>query len=362
MGKLIDKHFVGVEIEAEDRDKFLMSDATDKYWRVEDDGSLRNGGLELVFREPYTGDDAVVALSAAEKSLAKCSFTDRCGLHVHVDCRKLRSSETTSFVLTYLLFEAAVFPLCGEGRETSNFAVPVYTNKELQAALGEGITPQAAQHMGRHGGRYSALNLESLGRYGSLEFRAMRGTADASAILDWIEVLLSLKEFAVTRPDFADLVRRSSDRLPEELFSEVFSNDLAEKIFQACGGQFLHRLMLGARSVQYVLHCKKQAGVPDLLLSRCNFESKADQPRVTEDQWIDQLDVSPTTEERDDDEFPLFDAWIAREHGTVNAYFDADRATRELMREQYNRARSAHRVRQQTVGHFQIRIPDDLAG
>lgn len=362
MDKLIDKHFVGVEIEAEDRQHFNMTQLTDRYWRVEDDGSLRNGGLELVFREPYSGKDTAAALEAAEKSLAKCSFTDRCGLHVHVDCRKLKTSEVTSFVLTYLLFEAAIFPLCGEGRETSNFAVPVYTNKELQSALGEGVAPKSAQDMGRHGGRYSALNLESLGRYGSLEFRAMRGTASSSAILDWIKVLLSLKEFALTRPDFADLVRRSSDRLPEELFNEVFSNDLAEKIFQACGGQFLQRLMIGARAVQYVLHGKKQSGVPELLLSRCKFERKARDPQ-DEGQWTAQYNRHAPQPEpvAGEDDFPPFHTWIAREYGNVNAYVNAPLETRQQIREAYHRDRARHRVLHQIGGNFNIRI-DDLAG
>src|SRR3546814_4523614 len=40
------------------------------------------------------------------------------------------------------------------------------------------------------------MNVKALGDYGSLEFRAMRGTRDMDLIYSWAETLLNLREFA----------------------------------------------------------------------------------------------------------------------------------------------------------------------
>jgi hypothetical protein len=42
------------------------------------------------------------------------------------------------------------------------------------------------------------MNVKALGTYGSLEFRAMRGTRDLDLIYKWAEVLLNLREVAKT--------------------------------------------------------------------------------------------------------------------------------------------------------------------
>lgn len=266
MSKLLDDNYVGVEIEFENRGALKNTEAMSKYWRFEDDGSLRNGGMEIVFREPYKGDTVKAALYDAEKGTAKCLFTYRCGLHVHIDCRDLTTAQLRSFVLLYILFEPILLPLCGEGREESNFAVPVGSNSALMAALGGRVSIERLAGAGRDDyGRYSALNLQAYARYGSLEFRSMQGTGNAKDILNWIEILLSIKDFARKRPKLVELLRGASDNAPHELLGQVFEGDLVELMFQACGAQFHQRLIQGARNLQYVLHSRKTASTNELL-------------------------------------------------------------------------------------------------
>lgn len=280
--KHLDSTMIGVEIEFERGDRFSSSSKFNQFWRMEGDGSLRNEGREIVFREPFSGDNARTALALAEKSTAKCAFTDRCGLHVHIDCRDLKPSEVNSVILTYLLFEPVIFPVCGAGRENSNFSVPLWTNKQLLRDLGSGAHINRLSN--RVGGedRYAALNLGSYERMGSLEFRAMRGTGNAKLIEDWAEILLSIRAYGRTRPDFREMIKRSSEAMPEQLFSEVFNDDLCDTIFRACGSSFLERLLQGARTLQYVLHSKK----PDVcskLLERCKLRPPGEPEAAVDD-------------------------------------------------------------------------------
>lgn len=266
MSKLLDNNYVGVEIEFENRAALKNTDTMSKYWRFEEDGSLRNGGMEIVFREPFKGDTVKAALYNAEEATAECLFTYRCGLHVHIDCRDLTAAQLRSFVMLYILFEPILLPLCGEGREESNFAVPVGSNYALMAALGGRMSIERLAGIGRDDfGRYSALNLQAYASYGSLEFRSMQGTGDAKDILNWIEILLSIKDFARKRPKLVELLRGASDNAPHELLGQVFEGDLVELMFQACGAQFHQRLIQGARNLQYVLHSRKTASTNKLL-------------------------------------------------------------------------------------------------
>lgn len=262
----LDDNYVGVEIEMENRARFVPSDVFDKYWRREEDGSLRNGGMEVVFRNPYKGKDVVEALTAAEKATAKCIFSFRCGLHVHIDCRDLTSAQLRSFVMLYVLFEPVIMPLCGDGREESNFCVPVGYNTGLLDALGSRASIQSIAGRGRDDfGRYSALNLQAFLRYGSLEFRAMQGTGNAQEILDWINILLCLKEYGKTRPKLREMLVGASDGAPHELMGAVFDQELSEKIFSVAGAEFNTRLVQGARNLQYVLHTRKNTSINALL-------------------------------------------------------------------------------------------------
>jgi len=44
--------------------------------------------------------------------------------------------------------------------------------------------------------KYAAINMSCLGRFGSIEFRSMRGTVDDAVLLPWFEVLVNLREYA----------------------------------------------------------------------------------------------------------------------------------------------------------------------
>jgi hypothetical protein len=45
--------------------------------------------------------------------------------------------------------------------------------------------------------RYAALNLAALTKYGSLEFRAMRGNLDVNVLHTWVSALIQLRNYAM---------------------------------------------------------------------------------------------------------------------------------------------------------------------
>src|SRR5690606_37909972 len=69
---------VGVEIEYEHSGLAQFPEsAAANLWRRHEDGSLRDGGAELVFRAPLSGGRVVDAISYAELALKRCRFSTR---------------------------------------------------------------------------------------------------------------------------------------------------------------------------------------------------------------------------------------------------------------------------------------------
>ena len=80
--------------------------------------------------------------------------------------------------------------------------------------------------------RYSSMNVCSLRRYGSLEFRAMRGTRDLSLIGDWAEMLVGIRDAAVKFESAKQVVEFLIEDGAES-FLEVFLGQYKDKL---CNG------------------------------------------------------------------------------------------------------------------------------
>src|SRR3972149_6708240 len=93
----------GIEVEAEGIDiprnsKKLPQFYKDlTFWSVKEDGSLRNGGKEFIFKQPLGGTDIVRALEQLEKKIKEHDInpdmTHRTSLHLHIDVRNMTIEE-----------------------------------------------------------------------------------------------------------------------------------------------------------------------------------------------------------------------------------------------------------------------------
>lgn len=188
---------LGIEIEVEGR---RLPDAP-KHWKREHDGSLRGPeNAEYVFTKPLTKNVARIALGyldkAYEDNKSDVHDTVRAGVHVHVNVQHLNIIELYSMMTTYLILEPLLIKHCGEGREGNLFCLRATDAKFTLYALKVAARSKAFRHLVSDNLRYASMNVKALGTYGSLEFRAMRGTRDLKRVGDWAEMLLGLREKA----------------------------------------------------------------------------------------------------------------------------------------------------------------------
>lgn len=191
--------YIGIEIEAENV-PFLLEDVSQKllYWGLEIDGSLRNFGAEFITRK-LRGKDIILALSELEETLNKYKITPeysaRTSVHVHVDCRYMVFNQLRSLTLLYAIYEPLLFAYVGLGRDKSNYCVPYYSNPRGLWNLSRMFSSTKAEEViirdiVKQGVRYEAMNIKSLEKHGTLEFRHHFGTHDKDVLLPWIRALL----------------------------------------------------------------------------------------------------------------------------------------------------------------------------
>lgn len=201
--------FIGIEVEVEgvkNRNGISILNPT---WRLLPDGSLRNYGLEFV-SVPIRGESIYRSLVLLDNWLAKTnkiSFSERTSIHVHMNVRRLTLEQLFVLVLTYLISEKVLFKFIessGFTRENNIFCTPVTDSKYylhldslFQSWEQKNYSTWLAS-LRNFWRKYTAFNLLPLVAKGTIEFRHMGGTLDLPILMNWINLILSLKKYCYT--------------------------------------------------------------------------------------------------------------------------------------------------------------------
>jgi hypothetical protein len=191
---VVDKNtYLGIEVEVENVQTYRRASP---YWTVKEDGSLRNHGREFVTPpiRAWRVEHALYKLFNNELN-SDIDFSERTSIHVHMNIRTLTIKQLEALVLTYIVFEKVLFNYVGEDRYNNIFCVPIvetdigYSFRDLISQS----NPNTAWQ------KYTALNLLPIMQLGTIEFRHLGGTSDIETLMTWINMLLSLKKFALQK-------------------------------------------------------------------------------------------------------------------------------------------------------------------
>lgn len=231
---LLPKDFIGVEFEFENVrllacEKYPYND----FWNREEDGSLRDLGIEFTLNGPMFGKDLEDALELMGRMANEQKFLTgyRTSVHVHLDVRDLSIKQIHKLCLFYTIFERAFFRFIGEERDKSNFCIPWFRSNSYFKYIAALNDPEPNNEKIRgyfHNlGRYSALNLDAIKTYGSLEFRAMHGCKDMEKVRGWINLIMSLKKAAREYPhESYAILQHLSQVGPGRFVEEIFEQRL----------------------------------------------------------------------------------------------------------------------------------------
>jgi len=227
---------VGIEVECEGTN--LNWDEGCQFWRIENDGSLRglfpHERAEFILSSPVKASEvkaAIKELTNMQKD-AKLNFSFRTSVHVHVNVQELQERDLLNMIYTYFLLEEPLLNFCGKERKGNRFCLRLQDAEGVLDAVIElakrGIVEYKRNHLEDHI-RYAALNMAALYKYGSIEFRSMRGTLDAGVLNNWVDALLAVRKFACEMKNPQEIFDLFS-MLPAEEFLTRVLGDVA-KVF-----------------------------------------------------------------------------------------------------------------------------------
>jgi len=246
---------IGLEIEVEGHNLPRMG----KWWRNEQDGSLKGQeNAEYVLAKPGSLAEVREALNHLDKTYNDCGTivddTVRAGVHVHINCQKLTMTQLYNFITVYLMLENILVKWCGEFREGNLFCLRACDAEWMLMVLRVAATDDRRQFRLRFHKdelRYASMNLKALGDYGSLEFRAMRGTRDLDLIYKWAETLYNLREFACGFEKPSDIIESMSMLGPERFLRDALGGNA--DMFMC--PDYIDLLWRGMRNAQDVAYC-----------------------------------------------------------------------------------------------------------
>lgn len=229
------ERILGIEIEAE-FDERVTNDVL-RYaipmngWRAERDGSLRNG-LEYVFNQPMTLTSADKALKTfAEKTAAfPFRYSIRTSVHFHINVSTYRLSQIFSILAGYLLVENILVAYNGIDREGNLFCLRSKDAEGLILDLSRELeSGRLFNNSASDNTRYSSLNLKALKRFGSLEFRFVKGTTDVNLIWIWALTFIKIIDFFKDKT-VDEILNLYTQREPLEILKLVLYDKMYAKI------------------------------------------------------------------------------------------------------------------------------------
>jgi hypothetical protein len=189
---------IGVEVELEGYDADF-NEANLHYWDVTGDGSLRNNGVEFVFKHPTSGQDIISAIDELQAHLlvVGCQTSHRCSVHVHVDMSEETREVVEKFYLLCMLLEPSLYAMGNKARY-DNIYCPGLTHATQQITDAATLFLSDDFVLQRVGEwcKYSGINLACLNRFGTVEVRNHAGTTDISQVLPTIAALIAIKKLA----------------------------------------------------------------------------------------------------------------------------------------------------------------------
>lgn len=198
---------VGIEIETENCRTSNMQQIS-KHWDIHQDGSLRNHGMEFVTKGGLVGKDIVDALDVFCPWAVKSKLTigyPRAGIHIHLDCTDMDvgRGDLKTFLALYAILEHTLFGYAGEWRRHCGFCDGISDGRKNLEIIKylvneEDIDSRTFVDQLNRYDRYAGLNLQSLNKYGTIEFRHLETTFDTRRILNWINIIFRLKKAAMS--------------------------------------------------------------------------------------------------------------------------------------------------------------------
>lgn len=196
--------------------------------KVDNDHSLRGSAFEFI-TSPMASTCAIPVLEDFFKhtNFNDDNYSDRCSVHVHVNCLGLTTEQLVGLSLLYSIFEEVFFEFVGHDRDSNIYCIPwSHCRHNMEFARQFLIDPT---NVARHWQKYTALNLLPLRTQGTVEFRHMHGTADMVKLSQWINMIGGMFQYIVNN-SLDDIIKEVLELNTSSHYEKFFTQVLPETL------------------------------------------------------------------------------------------------------------------------------------
>lgn len=271
LGLQPDSGEVGLEIEVEGQ---LLPTHFMNYWIAHSDNSLHipeipsGAALEYVLRVPVQRSDVVKVLSyltrKIEESNGRVRESTRTSVHVHLNMLDFTMKQVYNVICAYIIMEDLLTLYCGPDREGNLFCLRAADAEFIVNLLKNAVKNEQYNNLTKEEFRYAGLNPISISKFGSLEFRTMRGCVDKGnidipTIVTWVKILTSLKDCAVEFNSPIEIVESLSLLGAQGFLEKFFSDDIIQILTRPMRSDFdlSNRLYCGVRLAQDIAYASE---------------------------------------------------------------------------------------------------------
>lgn len=245
--ELVDSRgYYGIEVEVE---RIRTTEGIDKnFWNIGEDGSLRNNGMEFTTK-PVRNINLIYAVENMSEYLKNTphEFSSRCGLHIHMNCRKMSPVHLRNLIKLYLIFENTIYRVAGGDRKENAFCVPIIGSTMMPSLMiAEALVEKGSEYVSylRNGWKkYTGMNLLPLAELGTVEFRLMPGGFDKRTIYKWLNILGAMRR-AAFRTDPVELQERIENINSDSKY-DAFALSIFGDVYYSVAGDLQGELEAG---------------------------------------------------------------------------------------------------------------------
>lgn len=225
---------IGIEVEVESNNELPTIINGFPEWLAKNDGSLRGP-----FNKEYV-TNGVLSISEYKKcidglyealEIPKINDSRRCGVHIHLNVREYEIEKVFNIITIYLMLENLLIKWAGKNREGNLFCLRAKDAEYLVYKLIDdkkrGVFKDTLVY---EDFKYASINVSTISKFGSLEFRALETPQDKNKIIKWIKILLSVKNYALNVNDiekeFYKLSKNGIASYIENIFDSVIAKEL----------------------------------------------------------------------------------------------------------------------------------------
>lgn len=254
------KGTVGIEIEVEGSK--LPRSQTPAPWAYHTDGSLRGEeNAEYVLQQPVEFREVKPSLDVLwakfREMNSRLDDSNRTSVHVHLNVQEFFFNRLTSLMALYFTFEEVLTEWCGEHRVGNLFCLRAKDAPAIISQIRRFIRSDGKAQIQEHH-HYSGLNANALHKFGSLEFRSLRGCSDPETILDWVSILERLYVLSGEFTDPRDVCNAFSSEGPMGFFDSVLGDlgPVVRKGVKMDEAQIRQSMYEGIRLAQDLCYCR----------------------------------------------------------------------------------------------------------